>query len=37
MIGALGDSQLDVVLFLCSPESNWMTGESLNVSGGFVV
>ena len=27
----------DVVFFLCSPESNWITGESLNVSGGFVV
>lgn len=27
----------DVVLFLCSPASNWITGESLNVSGGFVV
>jgi 3-oxoacyl-[acyl-carrier protein] reductase len=26
----------DVVLFLCSPESNWITGESVNVSGGFV-
>jgi NAD(P)-dependent dehydrogenase (short-subunit alcohol dehydrogenase family) len=24
-------------LFLCSPASNWITGESLNVSGGFVV
>jgi 3-oxoacyl-[acyl-carrier protein] reductase len=37
--GRLGfaDEVADVVLFLCSPESNWMTGESLNVSGGFVV
>jgi 3-oxoacyl-[acyl-carrier protein] reductase len=26
----------DVVLFLCSPASHWMTGESLNVSGGFI-
>ncbi len=26
-----------VALFLCSPDSNWITGESLNVSGGFVV
>lgn len=37
--GRLGyaDEVADVVLFLCSPESNWITGESLNVSGGFVV
>lgn len=26
----------DVVLFLCSPASNWITGESINVSGGFI-
>lgn len=26
----------DVVLFLCSPASNWITGDSLNVSGGFI-
>jgi NAD(P)-dependent dehydrogenase (short-subunit alcohol dehydrogenase family) len=26
----------DVVLFLCSPQSNWITGDSINVSGGFV-
>jgi NAD(P)-dependent dehydrogenase (short-subunit alcohol dehydrogenase family) len=25
-----------VVLFLCSPESDWITGDSINVSGGFV-
>jgi NAD(P)-dependent dehydrogenase (short-subunit alcohol dehydrogenase family) len=24
------------VLFLCSPQSNWITGDSINVSGGFV-
>jgi 3-oxoacyl-[acyl-carrier protein] reductase len=37
--GRLGhaDEVADVVLFLCSPASNWITGESLNVSGGFVV
>jgi NAD(P)-dependent dehydrogenase (short-subunit alcohol dehydrogenase family) len=37
--GRLGyvDEVAGVVLFLCSPESNWITGESLNVSGGFVV
>lgn len=36
--GRLGhaDEVADVVLFLCSPESNWITGESLNVSGGFI-
>src|SRR5215469_17398198 len=27
----------DVVLFLCSPASRWITGQSINVSGGFVV
>lgn len=26
----------DVVLFLCSPQSAWITGESINVSGGFL-
>jgi 3-oxoacyl-[acyl-carrier protein] reductase len=26
----------DVVLFLCSSQSNWITGDSINVSGGFV-
>jgi len=26
----------DVVFFLCSPQSNWITGDSINVSGGFV-
>lgn len=37
--GRLGyaDEVARVVLFLCSPESSWITGESLNVSGGFVV
>jgi len=37
--GRLGCAEevADVVLFLCSPESNWITGESMNVSGGFVV
>lgn len=37
--GRLGyaDEVANVVLFLCSPASNWITGESLNVSGGFVV
>jgi 3-oxoacyl-[acyl-carrier protein] reductase len=37
--GRLGyaDEVADVVLFLCSPASNWITGESLNVSGGFIV
>ena len=37
--GRLGhaDEVADVVLFLCSSASNWITGESLNVSGGFDV
>lgn len=37
--GRLGSAEevADVVLFLCSPKSNWITGESLNVSGGFLV
>ncbi len=30
------DDVAKVVLFLCSPESNWITGDSINVSGGFV-
>jgi 3-oxoacyl-[acyl-carrier protein] reductase len=29
------DEVAQVVLFLCSPASNWITGESVNVSGGF--
>jgi 3-oxoacyl-[acyl-carrier protein] reductase len=37
--GRLGraDEVADVVFFLCSPASQWITGESVNVSGGFVV
>jgi len=36
--GRLGHAEevADVVMFLCSPESDWITGESVNVSGGFV-
>jgi len=36
--GRLGypEEVADVVLFLCSPQSNWITGESVNVSGGFI-
>jgi 3-oxoacyl-[acyl-carrier protein] reductase len=33
---AHADEVADVVLFLCSPQSNWITGDSINVSGGFV-
>ncbi len=37
--GRLGnaDEVADVVLFLCSPAAHWITGQSLNVSGGFVI
>jgi 3-oxoacyl-[acyl-carrier protein] reductase len=37
--GRLGNAEevADVVLFLCSPATRWITGQSLNVSGGFVV
>ncbi len=36
--GRLGhaDEVAEVVLFLCSPASHWITGDSLNVSGGFI-
>ena len=36
--GRLGHAEevAQVVLFLCSPASNWITGDSLNVSGGFI-
>lgn len=36
--GRLGhaDEVAEVVLFLCSPASQWITGDSLNVSGGFI-
>ena len=36
--GRLGHAQevADVVFFLCSPASHWITGDSINVSGGFV-
>jgi 3-oxoacyl-[acyl-carrier protein] reductase len=27
----------EVVFFLCSPQSSWITGESVNISGGFLV
>jgi 3-oxoacyl-[acyl-carrier protein] reductase len=37
--GRLGNPEevADVVLFLCSPAARWVTGESINISGGFVV
>jgi 3-oxoacyl-[acyl-carrier protein] reductase len=37
--GRLGNTEeiADVVLFLCSPAARWITGQSINVSGGFVV
>ena len=38
-LGKLGNAEeiADVVLFLCSPAARWITGQSINVSGGFVV
>ena len=38
-LGKLGDVDevADAVLFLCSEESRFVTGQSLNVSGGFVI
>jgi len=37
--GRLGNAQevADVVAFLCSADARWITGQVLNVSGGFVV
>ena len=37
--GRLGESDdvADVVLFLCSPAAHWITGQSINISGGFVI
>jgi 3-oxoacyl-[acyl-carrier protein] reductase len=37
--GRLGntDDVADAVLFLCSPAARWITGQSINVSGGFVI
>jgi 3-oxoacyl-[acyl-carrier protein] reductase len=38
-LGKLGNSEeiADVVFFLCSDAARWITGQSINVSGGFVV
>jgi 3-oxoacyl-[acyl-carrier protein] reductase len=37
--GRLGNPEevADVVLFLCSSAARWITGQSINISGGFVV
>jgi NAD(P)-dependent dehydrogenase (short-subunit alcohol dehydrogenase family) len=37
--GRLGEADdiADTVLFLCSPAARWITGQSINVSGGFTV
>jgi 3-oxoacyl-[acyl-carrier protein] reductase len=37
--GRLGNTQevADLVLFLCSPAAEWITGQSINISGGSVV
>jgi 3-oxoacyl-[acyl-carrier protein] reductase len=36
-LGRLGNAEevADAVLFLCSDAARWITGQSLNVSGGF--
>jgi NAD(P)-dependent dehydrogenase (short-subunit alcohol dehydrogenase family) len=31
------DDVADAVVFLCSPAARWVTGQSINVSGGFVI
>ena len=38
-LGRLGQPEevAEVVFFLCSPQSSWITGESVNISGGFLV
>jgi NAD(P)-dependent dehydrogenase (short-subunit alcohol dehydrogenase family) len=38
-LGRLGNAEevADTVLFLCSEESRWIVGQSLNVSGGYLV
>ena len=38
-LGKLGNAEeiADVALFLCSDAARWITGQSINVSGGFVV
>lgn len=38
-LGKLGNAEeiADAVLFLCSDAARWITGQSINVSGGFVV
>jgi len=38
-LGRMGtaDDIAKVVLFLCSPQSQWITGQTVNASGGFVV
>jgi NAD(P)-dependent dehydrogenase (short-subunit alcohol dehydrogenase family) len=37
--GRLGNAEevADVVLFLCSSAARWVTGESINISGGAIV
>jgi NAD(P)-dependent dehydrogenase (short-subunit alcohol dehydrogenase family) len=38
-LGRLGNAAeiADVVAFFCSDEARWITGQSLNVSGGFTI
>jgi len=37
--GRLGNAQevADTVLFLCSDAARWIVGQSINVSGGFLI
>jgi NAD(P)-dependent dehydrogenase (short-subunit alcohol dehydrogenase family) len=38
-MGRIGEPEdiAELVIFLCSPASRWITGQSINASGGFVI